>query len=198
MPWSAKTKRIKIVFFTTKSSDGRCKEQKKETWRAARPAEQGLACMGLAPPARSQGRKSAEAAHAPPGRAGKGSWRYGVPVSEGCGLGPGLARRCDHAQSPRAWAVCTRRSQARKSGADASHASQRITGLCQQSKVAYPDVQPLALRTDAALTARLRNERALGESVCACSSYAQCVACRRRDGRALRMAASSGKTWAAR
>ena len=112
--------------------------------------------------------------------------------------GPGLARGCDHAQSPRAWAVCTRRSQATKSGADAGHASQRITGLRQQLKVAYPDARPFALRTDAALMARLRNERALEESVCACSSYAQCVACRRRDGRALRTAASSDTTSAGR
>lgn len=112
--------------------------------------------------------------------------------------GPGLARGCDHAQNPRAWVVCTPRSQARKSGADAGHASQRITGLRQQSKVAYPDARPFALRTDAAPMARLRNERALEESVCACSSYAQCVACRRRDGRALRTAASSDTTSAGR
>lgn len=109
------------------------------------------------------------------------------------------------------WRVDAITHRARERGSCARHAHKRERAgpmpatpvrespACASSqRWLIPMYSRLSLRTDAALMARLRNERALEESVCACSSYAQCVACRRRDGRALRTAASSGRTSAGR
>ena len=65
MRGSAKTKRIKIVFFTTKSSDERSRREQEVRWIAARPGGARLGLVGLVPPRTGPGARRHRRQHTP-------------------------------------------------------------------------------------------------------------------------------------